>query len=165
MTGAESAAAELLEACLRRGWTLATCESLTGGGVGAIITAVPGSSRVYRGGLVTYATDLKITLADVDAQFVAAHGVINARTAQEMAVGARTACRTDVALSTTGVAGPDGEGGVDPGVVWVGVCWPGTDGRLQVDSKLLDLPGDRAQVRAGAVVGVLEFALKRLTRH
>ncbi len=152
-------AAALLDACWARGWTLATCESLTGGGVGAIITSVPGSSRVFRGGLITYATDLKVSLAGVDADFVAIHGVINSRTAREMAAGAARACAADVAIATTGVAGPDSEDGVAPGLVWLAVCWPGPGGH-RVAVRRLCQAGDRGQVRAATVESALTFALE-----
>ena len=93
------AAARLIGLLRAGGWTIATCESMTGGGIGATLTSVPGSSTVFRGGLITYATDLKASLAGVDAEFVAEHGVINERTAQEMALGAASSCRADVGLS------------------------------------------------------------------
>lgn len=155
-------AARLLDACWARGWTLATCESLTGGAVGAMITSVAGSSRVFRGGLITYAADLKVTLAGLDPGFVAAHGVINARTACEMATGAARVCVADVVIATTGVAGPDSVDGEAPGLVWLGTCWPGPDG-LRVAARRLCLPGDRAAVRKATVEGALEFALECLS--
>lgn len=142
---------------LRQGsWTIATCESITGGGIGATFTAVPGSSMVFRGGLITYAKDLKVSLAGVDADFIAAHGVINERTAKEMALGAAWNCRADVGLSCTGVAGPEGEDGVAPGTVWLGMALPSRwDDRIR--ARRLDLAGDRAQIRTQTISAALAW--------
>lgn len=157
----DQAAAEALRLLRRHGWTIATCESITGGGIGATLTSVPGSSAVFRGGLITYATDLKVTLAGVDASFVAENGVINERTAREMADGAARRCRTDVGLSATGVAGPDSEDGAAPGTVWLGLALPaGWDDRLR--ARRLDLPGDRSQVRAQTIQGALAWLIECL---
>lgn len=150
------AASRAIHLLAQKGWTIATCESITGGGIGATFTSVPGSSVVFRGGLITYATDLKVSLAGVDAQFVADNGVINERTAKEMASGAASACRADVGLSATGVAGPDSEDGVAPGIVWLGLALPRCrDDRVR--ARRLELPGDRAQVRTQTIVAALAW--------
>ncbi len=85
-------AVELIKKMTYRSVTLATCESLTGGGLGAAITDVPGASAVFRGSLVTYARDLKTSLAGVDAELVDAEGVVNELTAIQMALGAQNQC-------------------------------------------------------------------------
>ena len=108
----------------RRAWTLATCESLTGGSLGAALTAVSGASAVFRGGLVTYASDLKTSLAGVDPSWIDGYGVINEETAIQMADGARRACRSSWAISTTGVAGPTMQDGEPVGTVWIGLAQP-----------------------------------------
>ncbi len=138
------------------GWTIATCESITGGGIGAALTAVPGASEVFRGGLITYATDLKTSLAGVDAGFVAANGVINERTAKEMALGAAWHCRSDVGLSATGVAGPDPQDGFEPGTVWLGLALPAPwDDRIR--ARRLQLAGDRETIRASCVAAAVSW--------
>ena len=81
----------------QRHLTLATCESLTGGGVCAALTSVPGASAVVRGGIVTYASDLKAKLVGVDAGWIRDRGVINSRTAEQMALGTLDVCGVDVA--------------------------------------------------------------------
>ena len=86
-------AAEAIRLLEQAKLTIATCESITGGGIGASFTAVPGSSAVFRGGLITYATDLKVSLAGVDERLVRESGVINERTAKQMALGAALSCR------------------------------------------------------------------------
>lgn len=155
--GLESAAARVLARLSALGLSLATCESITGGGIGWVLTSVPGSSTVFRGGLITYATDLKCSLAGVDADDAAAHGVINERTARQMAAGARRACRADVAVSATGTAGPDGEDGTPPGCVWLCVQTPT---RTQVEQLLLD--GGRADIRRATLSAALALVTSAL---
>src|SRR4029450_1105911 len=100
---AESILAELG----RRGETLASAESLTGGMVGQLITDVSGASASYLGGVISYATRLKTTLAGVDPATLAELGPVAARTAAEMARGVAQRCDADWGIATTGVAGPE----------------------------------------------------------
>lgn len=149
-------AAQTIRSLRAGGWSLATCESLTGGGIGATLTSVPGASTVFRGGLITYASDLKASLAGVDAEFIAEHGVINERTAKQMAIGAAWNCRADIGLSCTGVAGPDGEDGEEPGTVWLGLALPARwEDRIRV--RGLKLEGDRGQIRAQTIASALSW--------
>lgn len=150
--------ASVVALLVRRGLTLATCESLTGGGVCATLTCVPGASAVIRGGLITYASDLKSRLAGVDADWIGAHGVINAETARQMALGTLTACRADVAAACTGVAGPDPQDGHDPGEVWLAVALAGDPPSVAV--RRVDLIGDRAAVRGKCVGELLRFVIE-----
>lgn len=152
--------AEQIIATLRpRGQSLATCESLTGGLVAAAITDVAGSSDVFRGGLVTYATELKVALAHV-AQETAAAGVVTEQTATEMALGAQTVCGADWAIATTGVAGPGPSDGVAAGTVWVCVAGPAGPGMAPVVfTEELHLDGDRDAVRHATVEHVLAMLL------
>ena len=132
--------------------TAATCESLTGGLVGATITSVPGSSAIFRGGLITYASDLKAALAGVDAQWIAEHGVVNDTTARQMATGCAHTCQADLGLACTGVAGPDRQDGQRPGTVHIAVAHD-----AQVFTRQLSLSGERKAVRLGTVSALLEF--------
>ena len=132
------------EALLERGQTVATAESLTGGGVGRLLSSVPGSSETFRGGVVSYATDVKRSLLGVDDELVAAHGVVSGACAERMALGARTLLRADWAVSTTGVAGPTLQEGKPAGTVHVAVAGPAGVRRVE-----LHLGGDREAVRAG----------------
>lgn len=155
-------AAQVLRLLRQGGWTIATCESITGGGIGATFTSIPGSSTAFRGGLITYATDLKVALAGVDAEFVAGNGVINERVAKEMALGAAWSCRADVGLSATGVAGPDREDGEEVGTVWLGLALPARwDDRIR--ARRLDLTGDRAAIRAQTIAASLAWLVQTLT--
>lgn len=142
----------------RRSWTIAVAESLTGGLVTAALVSVPGASSVLRGGVVAYATDLKATLLGVDAGLLADAGPVDARVACAMADGARSTLGADVALATTGVAGPDPQDGHEPGTVHVAVATP--DGTT---ARSLRLTGDRQAVRERAVHAVLELAADRLS--
>lgn len=94
----------------RAGLTVAAAESLTGGLLTAALTSVPGSSAVVRGALVVYATDLKSSLAGVDAGLLAEHGPVHPAVAAALAAGARERCAADLGLGLTGVAGPDPQG-------------------------------------------------------
>jgi len=146
----------LVERLAHRGWTLATCESLTGGLLGATLTSVPGASTVYRGGLITYASDLKATLAQVDSTWIAQHGVVNEHTAAQMAEGARRSCGAHWGIATTGVAGPTMQDGESVGTVWIGLAGPGVAPFAQ--RSLFD--GDRAAIRRDTVDAALALLLE-----
>ena len=151
MTAGADAAIDVLAALRGRGLTLATAESLTGGLVGAALTAVAGSSDVYRGGLVCYATDLKASLAGVPTALLDAQGPVAAETAAALAVGAARACDADVGAATTGVAGPTAQDGHPVGEVYVAVSVPGSEPRV----RPLRLTGTRDEIRAATVSAVL----------
>ena len=137
-----------------RSQTLAVAESLTGGLLAATLVEVPGVSATFRGGLVTYATDLKADLAGVPADLLAERGPVDSDVAAAMAAGARSACRADWGLATTGVAGPDPQDGVPVGTVFVAAAGPSTpSGRV----VRLALSGDRASIRRAAVVEALSL--------
>lgn len=139
------------------GLTVATGESLTAGLLAARIADVPGASAVLRGGVVAYATDVKVTLLGVSAELLAERGAVDPDVAIAMAAGARERLRTDLGAATTGVAGPDPQDGVAPGTVFVAVAWPG-GGRV----RRLDLDGDRQAVREAAVREGLALLLETL---
>ena len=149
--GAAGTAAEVVSLLRGRGQTLATAESLTGGLLSGQVTSVPGASAAYVGGLVTYATELKVRLLGVPAELVAEHGVVSAPCARAMAGGAAHVTGATWGLATTGVAGPDTQEGHPAGTVFVGLHGPG--GRSEV--RRLELCGDRAAVRSGTVAAAL----------
>ncbi|HEX5741816.1 MAG TPA: CinA family protein [Pilimelia sp.] len=142
---------QVVEALRAAGATVAVAESLTGGLLANAFVEVPGSSTVFRGGIVAYATALKATLLGVPAELLAARGPVDADVAAAMAAGVRRRCGADWGLSTTGVAGPQPQGGAPVGRVHVAVVGPA--GRW---SRTLDLSGDRQAVRNGTVQAVLE---------
>lgn len=102
--------------------TIACAESLTGGLVAAALTAVPGASAVFRGGIVCYATDLKATLVGVSSSLLATAGAVHPRVAEQLAQGVRDRCQATVGIGLTGVAGPDPQDGCEPGTVFVAVA-------------------------------------------
>ena len=138
------------------GKTLATAESCTGGGIGAALTAVPGSSAVYKGGIISYWSDVKRDLLGVSQEDLETLGPVSLQVAGSMAEGARKALNTDVAISVTGLAGPDGdEFGCPVGTVFVGFC----DGPRTL-AKQYRFTGDREAVRQQAIEAALNLILE-----
>jgi PncC family amidohydrolase len=138
-----TAPAAEVHALLRgRGATLATAESLTGGRLAALLTAVPGSSETYVGGVVSYATSVKTDLLRVPPDVVERYGVVSAECARAMATGAREVTGATYAVSTTGVAGPGPQDGIPAGTVYVAVAGPDT-----VTALALELVGGRQAVQ------------------
>lgn len=147
----------LLEMCQDRAVTIATAESLTGGGVGAALTAVPGSSSVYLGSIVAYTHELKASLLGVDRDLLARRGAVDVDVAAAMARGVCAATGATLGIATTGVAGPDASDGKAAGTVFVAAHYAGT---TRVAS--LNLPGGRAGVRALSVSAALDTARRLL---
>jgi len=158
-----SLAADVIKKMSDRSVTLATCESITGGGIGAALTAVPGASSVFRGSLVTYARDLKASLAGVDPELIRHEGVVNELTALQMALGAQSQCQSDWAVATTGVAGPTEIDGASVGTVWFAVVGPrvGVSAAPQY-TELKQFEGDRERIRAAAIEHAFEMLLRVL---
>jgi nicotinamide-nucleotide amidase len=157
----ERAIAEIvLELCRERGLTLATAESCTGGLVAARLTAVPGSSDVFRGSVVAYADDVKTGELGVPADVLATHGAVSAETAAAMAAGVRVRLEADIGVSDTGVAGPGGGTPEKPvGLVYLHASGP--DGEL---AGGFSVPADRETVRLRAAVAALHLVLRLLSR-
>lgn len=151
--------AGVVAALARRGQTLAVAESLTGGLLAATIVSVPGASRVFRGGLVVYATDLKASLAGVDPGLLDRRGPVDPQVAEALAAGARSRCGAHWGLGTTGVAGPDPQDGHPIGTVHLGLCRP--DGTAL--ARRLAATGDRAAIRQAAVGAALALLAAHLT--
>ncbi|MFI1507388.1 CinA family protein [Streptomyces sp. NPDC020597] len=160
-----SPAAEVVRLLTATGGTLAVAESLTGGLVAAEVTSVPGASRVFRGSVTAYATELKHRLLGVDAGLLAARGAVDAQVAAQMAAGVRKALGADWGLATTGVAGPDAQDGRPVGTVFVAVDGPfGPEPGSAAGGKVeaLRLNGDRAEIRRESVRSVLALLLSEL---
>lgn len=152
-----SRAGEVIDAALAHGWSLATAESLSGGLLCAALTSVPGASACVRGGVVAYGADQKVDLLDVPADLLAQVGTVHEQVALAMAHGARRRLAADVAVATTGVAGPSAHSGRDPGTVIIAIVTPQGGA-----TRSLTIPGDRAQVRAGTVSAALDLLLTHL---
>ena len=162
-TDLDAVAAEVVATLAARRQTVAFCESLTAGLAAAALAGVPGASKVLRGGLVTYATDLKISLAGVAPDVIARHGVVSSHCAEAMAVGARDRCGSSWGVSLTGVAGPDAQDGHPVGEVWIGLASPTggiTATRATGNGAEGLLPGDRGAIRSAAVAAALRQLLR-----
>jgi nicotinamide-nucleotide amidase len=147
----------VLELCRARGLTLATAESCTGGLVGARLTSVPGASDVFVGAIVAYSNGVKEAELGVPAELLERDGAVSAEAAAAMADGARARLGADVAVSVTGIAGPDGGSPEKPvGLVFVHASAPG--GSV---GRRLELPGDREAIR-GRATAVALHALRRV---
>jgi nicotinamide-nucleotide amidase len=142
-----------------RGLRLATAESCTGGLVAARLTSVPGSSESFVGGVVSYADEVKRSELDVPEALLEEHGAVSAEVAAAMADGARRRLGADVAVAVTGVAGPGG-GTPEKPVGLVHIHAAGPDGSL---ARVLDLPGEREQIRVRATVTALHLLRALLT--
>jgi nicotinamide-nucleotide amidase len=155
-----SPAAGVVHALAERGETLAAVESLTGGMLSSTIVEIAGASSVFRGGLVVYATELKSSLAGVPAGLLADRGPVDPDVAVALAEGGRERCGADWCLATTGVAGPEPQGGKPVGMVYVAVAGP--DG---CEVRHLDLDGGRDAIRSGAVTAVLRLLVEHLQQR
>ena len=141
---------------LLSGKTLVTAESCTGGGIGAALTAIPGSSKVYRGGIISYTNAVKTKQLGVDPELLDRVGAVSAPVAEAMAQGARCALDADIAVSVTGLAGPDGDDfGNCVGTVFVG--YADTD---IVISRKFQFSGNREEVRTQAIAAALTLVLE-----
>lgn len=153
--GSAGSAARLVAVLRDGGLTLGVAESLTGGAVSAAVVAVPGASRVLRGSVTAYDVEVKSDVLGVDPAVVEEHGVVSAPVAIAMARGAARVLRADVAVATTGVAGPGPSDGVPAGRVVVAAV----AGDVVAVRRVL-LGGGRAMVRAAAVELALGLALE-----
>lgn len=144
--------------------TLATAESCTGGLLGKLLTDVPGSSSVYVGGWVTYANVMKEQQLGVPAALLEAHGAVSQPVVSRMAEAALDRSGADLAVATTGIAGPDGGSDDKPiGTVWLALAHRGEPTTPQVITRCLELPGDRAAVRNRAAAAALQMIRLHLT--
>jgi len=158
----EAGSGDLAEAVVteleRTGRTLAVAESCTGGLIGARVTEIPGSSRVFVGGVIAYANEVKIRDLGVSAQDIERNGAVSSTVARQLATGAAERLGTDVGIGVTGVAGPGGGSDEKPvGTVWIGVSVDG-----EVETFVTHFPGDRGAVRARAAQVALARVYRRL---
>jgi nicotinamide-nucleotide amidase len=153
---------ETLEAAVVRlltdaGATLACAESITGGGVGARITSVPGASEVFVGSGVVYRNEAKAGVLGVSMETLEGPGPVSEECALEMAAGARRVFGSDLGLSLTGAAGPESHGGSPPGVIWIAL-----DGDEVTHARGFQVPGERDRVRRWAEQAALDLVRRHL---
>ena len=140
------------------GKTLVTAESLTGGGIGAALTAVPGASAVFKGGIISYTDAVKREVLGVPAAYLSSFGAVSAPVAEAMALGAFNLMQADYAISVTGLAGPAGDDYGNPvGTVFIGFCSKTTG-----FSKEYHFSGDRESIRNQTIEAALQFVLENL---
>jgi nicotinamide-nucleotide amidase len=144
---------EVLRLCEERGWSIGVAESLTGGFIGARLANVPGASRTFRGSIASYATDVKRSVLGVTAE-----KVVTEEAVKEMALGAQRVLGADVAISVSGVAGPDEMEGQPVGTVWYGIAIPGHE----PEAVTAKLPFDRERIRQFSTITVLNLLRMRL---
>ena len=140
-----------------KGKTLVTAESLTGGGIGAALTAISGSSEVYKGGIISYTNWVKEKLLNVPADILEKYGAVSAWTAGYMASGVRKVLNADVAVSVTGLAGPGGDEFGNP----VGTVFIGYEDRKCAVVKQFCFEGSREEVRNQTVEAALRLILEK----
>lgn len=140
-----------------KGKTLATAESCTGGGIGAALTAVPGSSEVYKGGIISYTNWVKANVLQVPKELLDRFGAVSAPVAKAMAEGARKVLQADVAVSVTGLAGPGGDEFGNP----VGLVYIGYSDKDTTVCREYHFQGDRQAVRNQAVEAALKLVLEK----
>lgn len=140
-------------------WMMATAESCTGGLIAAAITGVPGSSAVLDRGFVTYSNESKIEMLGVSEETLKAHGAVSQQTAQEMVSGALRKSRAHLAVSVTGIAGPDGGSSEKPvGLVFIGYGLRGGDAQVEK----FNFSGSRESIREQTAAAALNLALSLL---
>ena len=141
-----------------QGRTLVTAESCTGGGIGAALTAVSGSSAVFKGGIISYTNEIKISQLNVDREVLNSCGAVSCEVAKQMALGARQKLAADYAVSVTGLAGPNGDEFGNP----VGTVFIGFADENSVDVRKFQFSGDRETVRNQAICAALDLVLEKI---
>ena len=154
----DAKAAALVAALKQKNRTITTAESLTGGRIAAAITAVPGSSAVFPGGVVSYCDRVKHQVLGVPAELLERFGAVSEPVAKAMAQGAAALMGTDLALSATGIAGPDGDGSDNP----VGTVYLGLYDRGKVLCERHVFSGDRGEVQRQSVARAIAWAAEVL---
>ena len=150
---------QLASRLLANNYTVATAESCTGGGIGACLTGLAGSSTWFHGGIISYTDKSKQELLGVSLDSLKTHGAVSEAVVQEMAQGARRKLDTSLAVAVSGVAGPDGGSDEKPvGTVWIG--WVNQDGF--VSSRCFHFAGDRYAVREATIEAALEGLISLL---
>lgn len=139
--------AEVLSMLVRGSATVAVAESLTGGLIGAAFTSVSGSSKAFRGGVISYATDVKRELLGVPGELLRREGAVHPEVAAAMATGVARLCGATYGLAATGVAGPEPQDGKPVGTVHIAVSGP--DGKIW--ARELTLDGSRERIRVETV--------------
>ena len=143
-------AKSVVKKLIKKKASLSVAESITGGGLAAAITEVAGSSKVFLGGVIAYADEIKINELKVDAKTLKKFTAVSEEVAKEMATGARKKFNTDYAIATTGVAGPGKAYGQKAGTVWIAIA-----SKKEVFAIALALSGSRDLIRHATIESAL----------
>jgi nicotinamide-nucleotide amidase len=143
-------ASDVVKRLAKKKSSLSVAESITGGGLAAAITEVAGSSKVFLGGVIAYADEIKINQLDVDAKTLKKFTAVSEEVAKEMAIGVRKKFNSDYAIATTGVAGPGKAYGQKAGTVWVAIA-----SKKEVFAIALALSGSRDLIRHATIESAL----------
>jgi len=141
----------------KKGWTISTAESCTGGLIGSFLTSIPGSSDYFAGGVIAYSNEIKTNLLSVSPQTLKKFGTVSEETVKEMAQGVKRLLKTDVGISSSGIAGPTGGTEKKP----VGTVALGVDIPQKIITNMVHLEGNRNNIRKLAGIRLLEM-LKNL---
>ena len=150
-------ASSLIKKLQENNLTIAVAESLTGGLVAASLTEIPGASKVFKGSITAYADEIKQNVLNVNKETISKFTSISEQVALEMAINVRTIMKSDIGISTTGVAGPEKSAGFAPGLVFVAI----SIGDHNMCQKL-EITGDRSKIRNQTVQEILQLTLSRL---
>ena len=150
-------ASSLIKKLQEKDLTLAIAESLTGGLVAASLTEIPGASKVFKGSITAYSDEIKQNVLNANKETISKFTSISEQVALEMAINVRKIMKSDIGISTTGVAGPEKSSGFLPGLVFVAI----SIGDHNMCQKL-ELKGDRTQIRYQTVQDILQLTLSRL---
>ena len=149
---------KVLETLREQGKTLVTAESLTGGGIGEALTAVPGASEVYKGGVISYVNQIKRDVLGASQEILDRYGAVSPWTAGAMASGVRDLLKADVAVSVTGLAGPGGDEFGHP----VGTVYIGFSCQQKSLVKQYRFQGSREEIRHQTIQAALELILEQM---
>ncbi len=157
----ETLVSAVMKRLAEKGLTVAAAESCTGGLVAARLIDYPGASAVFMTGLVTYTNESKARLLGVKEETLEKYGAVSSQTAEEMCIGAARSCGTDIGISTTGIAGPDGGTAEKPvGLVYIGVYFKG-----KAVTKRLQLSGSRNKIRNAAAAAAIELLRQQIIQE
>lgn len=153
-------AEQVIASAREQQFTIATAESCTGGGIGAALTSISGSSKVYEGGIISYSNDVKTKLLGISEKTIERHGAVSQQTAKIMAESARKALSTDLAISVTGIAGPTGGSKEKPvGTVWIGLAQKNNTTKVKHN---IFADKDRESIRMDSVLQALKILKQAL---
>jgi len=141
-----------------KGKTLVTAESCTGGGIGAALTSVPGSSEVFKGGIICYTNWVKENILEIEPHIIKKYGAVSVPVAASMALNARLMMDADIGISVTGLAGPGGDEYGNP----VGTVCIGYSSHVRSFTKQFRFEGDREEVRRHSIHAALTIILEML---